>query len=378
MTRAVTSGVPASTITDTLGRSLNVGLVLNTGTGNYELKYYDSNGSQQVIQFTMTTVNVHTNLCYYQNTGSDGPCTEWIGSWQAPSVIQLPNLMTYNITYVQNSHGQISSIQLPTGATISYSWGDAQCHCSDADDACLKLKSRAVDSDVSTWNYTYTGSILSAVNTVTDPLGNDTVHSFQWFAGDGLSGATHDFLDKYYQGPASSNVLLKTEQTVYQSTVPPLHLPLSVTTTWNGQGGLVSRVESDYYVQNPTPNLYQSWGNVTEKREYGFYTTGSGSVARKTDYQYAHISGNTGYNVNYLNLNIADRLTQKTVYSGTTRVADSKTVYDGSTPTPTTGVSNHDGSIGTYRGTRRLSACGEIRRINGSTRSTPTTIPGTC
>jgi hypothetical protein len=114
MTRAVTSGVPASSITDTVGRSLNVGLVLNTGTGKYELKYLDSNGTQQTIQVTMTTVNVHTNLCSYQNTGSDGGCTEWVGAWQAPNIIQLPNGMTYTITYVQNSDGQISSIQLPT------------------------------------------------------------------------------------------------------------------------------------------------------------------------------------------------------------------------------------------------------------------------
>jgi len=84
ITRAVVSNVPASTITDTLGRSLNEIPVLNSSTGKYELKYYDSTGSQQTIQITTTAVNYHTHLCPLQLTLSQGPCYEAIGSWQAP------------------------------------------------------------------------------------------------------------------------------------------------------------------------------------------------------------------------------------------------------------------------------------------------------
>ena len=352
ITRAVTNGVGASTVTDTLGRSLGIVPTLNSGTGKYELKYYDSTGTQQTIQITMTTVNVNTGLCYYQHTGSDGPCTEYVGSWQAPSVIQLPNGMQYTITYVQSSHGQISSIQLPTGGTISYTWGDPTCHCTDADGAGVKVKSRAVTSNGATaiWSYAYNAGTI-----VTDPSTppNDTVHTFTQLDA-GFDMRIYDVQDQYYQGSSSSGTLLKTVQTDYQLSAQGPHLPLHVTTTWNGQGGLVSRVETDYY-NLPNPPTYAgpplSWGNITEKREYTFGVSAYGALARKTDFQYAHISGDTGYNSNYASLGIADLVTQKTIYDGSSnKIADSKTVYDGTAVTATSGVPNHDYSIGVYRG----------------------------
>jgi RHS repeat-associated protein len=346
--RAAPNRVAASTITDTLGRSFGIVPTLNSGTGKYELKYYDSNGSQQTIQITMTTVNVHTNLCRYQHTGSDGPCTEWVGSWQAPSVIQLPNGMQYTITYVQSSHGQISSIQLSTGGTISYTWGDPSCHCPDADGAGVKAKSRTVTSNgaTATWSYCYT---CGAGITVTDPYLNDTVHNFSQFDL-GFDNRIYDVQDKYYQGSSTSGTLAKEVDTDYLTPSPGPHLPIHVTTTWPvGSTSLVSRVETDYYI---FPDRPLSWGNVTEKREYAFgANVNSLPLARKTDYQYAHISGNTGYNSNYASLGIADLLTQKTVYDGNSnKVADSKTVYDGVALTSTSGVPNHDYAIGTYRG----------------------------
>jgi RHS repeat-associated protein len=342
ITRSVSSNVPATSITDTLGRTLGEVPILNSSTGKYELKYYDSTGTQQTIQFTMTTVNIHTNLCAAQNTGSDGPCNESVGSWQAPSVVQLPNGMQYVITYVQNSDGQISSIQLPTGATISYAWNSI-------DDAGPQVTSRTVTSgsQVSTWSYTPEGF---GSTTVTDPLGNATVHSFQ--ALDCNSGDySYDNLDQFYQGPVANNVLLKTVSTGYLTASYP-HLPASVTTTWNQQGGLTSRVETDYVELPSIPvgcATTPSWGNVLEKREFGFGT--NGNLARKTDYQYAHISGNTGYNVNYQNLGIADLITEKTVWDGSSnKMADAKSVYDATTVTATSGVPNHDYTIGSYRG----------------------------
>jgi RHS repeat-associated protein len=357
ITRAVSNGVGASTVTDTLGRSIGMVMTLNSGTGKYELKYYDSNGNQQTIQITMTTVNLHTGLCPYQHTGSDGPCVEYVGSWQAPSVIQLPNGMQYTITYVQSSHGQISSIQLPSGGTISYTWGNPTCHCPDADDAGVKVKSRVVTSNgaTATWSYAYTGGPTgSGTTTVTDPYVNDTVHTFNNQGDTGFYSRGYDVTDQYYQGSSSSGTLLKTVQTDYQASTQGPHLPIHVTTTWNQQGALISRAETDYY-NLPNPPTYAgpplSWGNITETREYGFGTGTFGALARKTDYQYAHISGDTGYNSNYASLGIDNLLTQRTVYDGSSnKMSDAKTVYDGVGLTTTSGVPNHDYSIGTYRG----------------------------
>lgn len=355
ITRAVASNVGANSVTDTLGRSFGIVPILNSSTGKYELKYYDANSNQQTIQITMTTVSMHTNLCQVQNTLSDGPCTEWTGSWQAPSVIQLPNGMQYTITYMQSAHGQISSIQLPTGGTISYTWGSVKNI--SLDDSGPKVTTRTVvaNGQTSTWQYTYSGSCYyghPCTVTVTDPYNNDSVHSLQGFNDGGSTRPpAYELTEQDYQGPAANNVLLKTVQTARESTLP--HLPLSITTTWNNQGNLVSRVETDYDAKgdNPGDNSVPSWGNVIEKREYAFGVGAYGALARKTDYQYAHISGDTGYNSNYASLGLASLLTQKTVYDGSgTKIADAKTVYDGVSLTTTSGVPNHNYSVGTYRG----------------------------
>jgi len=356
LTRAVSSGVGSSALVDTLGRSLNTTPTLNTATGKYELKYYDSTGTQQTIQITMTDVIVHTNLCAAQNTASDGPCNEWKGAWQSPSLIQLPNGMQYAITYVQNSDGQVASLQLPTGATISYTYGSTAFH--DLDDAGPKVTSRTIASDgqSQTWSYSYTPT------TVHDPDGNDTVHLFANLGGTGdPEQRDWEVETDYYSGAAANGVRLKTVKTAYQNlyTQGPI-LPTSITTTWDGQGGLTSRLEKDYYNFNQPYVAWEGWGNVTEERECVFITgtfvDGSkcgSALARKTDYQYAHIAGNTGYNVNYLNLGIADLVTQKTVYDGSAnKLTDAKITYDGAAPTSTqsTPAPNHDYTVGNYRG----------------------------
>jgi hypothetical protein len=104
------------------------------------------------------------------------------------------------------------------------------------------------------------------------------------------------------------------------------------------------------------PNL--SWGNVTERREFSFGVGGHGGQVRRTHYNYAHISGNTNYNVNYVPLNIANLVTEKQVFAGTstTASADSINYYDGSSVTTTSGVPNHDYTIGTYRGNKTKSS----------------------
>jgi hypothetical protein len=154
----------ASTITDTLGRAVNITFVLNSSTGKYELAYYDSNGNQQKIIMTKSPVAIHTNLCGDWNCG-DG-CNEYNGTWQMPTEIDLPNGMKYLIAYSNNAYGMPSSIQLPTGATISYTYGGTSgynnaCRTAgsafDYDDSGPRVTSRTITngSQVATWSYNY-------------------------------------------------------------------------------------------------------------------------------------------------------------------------------------------------------------------------------
>jgi RHS repeat-associated protein len=355
LTRSVSNNIVSSTLVDTLGRNINTAPMLNATTGKYELKYYDSTDpQQQVIEITMTNVQVHTNVCPAQNTHSNGPCTEYTETWQAPAVIHFPNGMQYSMTYVQNSDGQISSLTLPTGATISYTWGSVAGNPQwSLDDAGPKVTSRTINSDgqSSTWSYTYSSSNSAPTQnttTVTDPDGNDTKHFFA-YEGDSSDTAAKNFeVETDYFNGSVAGTRIKTVTTAYRTT--PV-LPASVTTTWDAQGGLTSRTETDYYNGSQDATLY-GWGNIKEEREYGFGISGSwGPLVRKSDYQYAHLSGNYGYNVNYKNVGNTGLVTEKTVYDGGgNKVADAKTSYDGAALTTTSGVINHDYSTGTYRG----------------------------
>ena len=93
-----------------------------------------------------------------------------------------------------------------------------------------------------TWNYSYhVGSVLT--NTVTDPLGNDTVYTMT-----GLGGSLSFYPTEvdYYQGSQTTGTLLKKVTKAYQYQINPCSpsapkemvgvLPTKVTTIWgNGQ-----------------------------------------------------------------------------------------------------------------------------------------------
>jgi RHS repeat-associated protein len=362
-------------VTDTMGRTVQVDLTLNSQTGKYELPYNDTSGTQQKIIVTKSPVTIQTHFC-------SAGCNEYSNTWQMPTEILLPNGMKYTIAYNQGSYGTPSSITLPTGAVISYTYGSTPEPCQlngqpgqsfNFDNGGPRVTSRTVTvgSQVSTWNYAYecgtsTSSTWIDKAIVTSPAGDDVVHTLTHYVDDASQddapslAPSKETQTDYYAGARSGNVILKSVATVYQAASVGPHMPISVTTTWPQQGSLVSKEETDWdmMVDPVGSSIYccwfsnLTWGNVVEKREYAFGVGSPGSLVHKTHFQYAHLSGNTNYNSNYTTLNIANRVTQKTVYdsSGTTVVADAKTTYDGAALTTTSGVVGHDYTVGTYRG----------------------------
>ena len=148
--------------TDTLGRSLPAG-------GSYS----DSNGNLQSFTITTVQVPVQTALCGFYGLGSS-KCQEDKASLSLPSVIQLPDGLTYQFTYAQNQYGEPTSVTLPTGAQISWTWGAL-------DSGGRKVTSRTVtvggQSFTWTYNYGFSGNVPGTapwVNSMTDPLGNET------------------------------------------------------------------------------------------------------------------------------------------------------------------------------------------------------------
>lgn len=305
------------TTTDTLGR---------TGMGG--LSYIDSSGVQRSATISAnTSVAVATHLCIFSTADQ---CTEHTSTWTAPSVLTLPNGMQYSFGYAQNQGAEITSITLPTGGQVTYTYGPWKV-------GGRPVATRAVIANGVTGTWTYAATGPGAV--VTDPGSNDTTYD----CGPSMTGdpcLTKNI--KYYSGSYTTGTLLKTELTDYLAihiggwVSNYINVPIRVTTTW-AQPNLVTKIETDWDTRAVTGGT-TTWKNPLETREYDFGSGTFGALLRRTHYNYLHLQ-----NTSYLNANIADRQTSKIVYNGSgTILAQTTTTYDGSTPTATSGVPNHD------------------------------------
>jgi RHS repeat-associated protein len=311
------STVPA---TDTLGRTIPA-----------DGSYYDSSGNHQLVQITNTTVTLNTSLCQF---AAYFPCQEYSTGnviWTVPQKITFPNGQTFTITYVPNDYGEIASVTLPTGGQISWTYGGL-----DSGGRWVASRTVTTGGNSYTWNY---GTTLNG-HTVTDPNGNEID---KICATSGTGGCLSRQM-KYYAGSATSGQLLKTLTTDFTNKTCDhgnncQFLPIRETTTWN-QTNQVTKTETDWdFTTISSTNEPMSWGNPIEQREYDYGVGSPGALLRKTDYTYLHQA-----NTSYLNVNIADRVTSKVIYAGTSTTPSAQTTfaYDGSSLTPTSGAPNHD------------------------------------
>lgn len=344
---------------DTLGRSFGM---TSSNSSSYTTSYYDSNGNLQNIVVTYTSVPVQTNACQF--SGAD-TCVEKSGTSLLPGTIALPNGTSYVFSYVPNSYGQPSSVTLPTGGQISWTWNPPV----DQSGPILASRTETVGGVSNTWRYN-----IVPVNyaIVTDPYGNDTKSVF--------TVVNYGFTDpawptpevyyppdppvfetskQYFQGSASTGTLIKTIQTAYSGAGGTV-VPTSVTTTWN-QTNQVSKVVTswDSYPDNSNNSALANTGNITwmnptQRLEYDWGSGAPGALLRETDYGYLHLANGT-----YANLNIADRPTSKTIKNGSgTTVAQTLWNYDDPNGSYTYmvadlgGATNHDANRGTSYLTR--------------------------
>lgn len=227
------------------------------------------------------------------------------------------------------NYGDLTKITLPTGGTISYTWGFVSPCGSDNYNFPTPVRrgvfSRTVDANDGTgphtWNYTNSGI-------VTDPDLNDTVHTFSAFNG---PCSLFETKTQYFQGSQSSGHLLKTVDTQYQWVVDPFEtldpngipaatnvFPKIITTTW--PSGKVSKIEKDYdtYLVYKDPvNGWRtgSYGNVIEEREFDYGNGTPGPLLRRTDYTYRAFDGSPLAS-SYLSANLVNLVGSVTVYDG--------------------------------------------------------------
>jgi len=290
--------------------------------------------------------------------------------------IVLPNGTRWVFQYATDGSGNISQITLPSGGSISYTWvnplyPNQYPEYVEFPDAVATRTLNSNDSRPNaTWQYHYTRVInhdFPVVTRVTDPIGNDTVHTF------GALGAFGVFYNEvktdFYQG---SSVLAKTTQKDYKTVLAKNRagggigqtiVPIRDTTIW--PNGTQSKVEYDYDNGFTTQDsMYDSNGNwtgacsncggglfgeVIAKREYNLGGSAPGALMRTTSTPHLALSNQTYYNNNLFHLLSGKVITD----AGGTTVESTTYNYDEANTLVSSGIiAQHDGTppAGSARG----------------------------
>ena len=339
------------------------------------IQYTDENGSQIItICYGLAPVSLAAICLTSTNCGSQAGENTVSGALLVPTEIILQNNDKYIFSYTPNpgdtySMGEITSITLPTGGTISYTYGGTESNnLSFAPFAGRQVLSRTVTdgNQSSTWTYSYgnLGTATPGTVAVTDPYGNDTVYTLNsnptGLANGGSTTPGYVTQEVSYNGSALSQNPIATKQIGYtlagqESTGNrDYYQVISEKLTWNSSN---ATTETDTtwdtfspLVGNP-PSI--SLNNVMSKVVYDYGTGTHGALLRNTQYSYLHQN-----NSSYVAPNILDRVAQTSVYNSLTvgsssLVAQATTGYDGFSQTAQNGLASvsgtaqHDSSYGT-------------------------------
>jgi RHS repeat-associated protein len=367
---------------DNLGRSL----ISRTANGN-TLTYSVMNGTGGTSTYIVTKEDINVSTNFGSNTGTEYPSGTMPPTITVIQSIQLPDGTKYIFGYDSGTtpghYGQLTSMTLPTGGTVYYSYVnflDAAYDINIIGPHMLRGISSRTTPD-GTWTYTPLVTLQCTQQmqngcqqqlSVTKPMYNgrsdNAVYKFN------LNGGPWPIEVDYYNGAVAPGNLLATLTQSYgygsrcglhdactsgQATVG---IKLSSTTTLpiTGQASLNQTTQfcSDSY-----------YGNLLYKWEWNFYTgafvhdpnpsfssppacalyTGVAPPDRTTTLSYLN-------GASYINVNILNRVTSVIVTNGTGSIV-SQTVnsYDDWALEPGgTGVVNHDdtnyGSSNTVRG----------------------------
>ncbi|MGB9232559.1 MAG: hypothetical protein WCC24_22655, partial [Terracidiphilus sp.] len=378
-----TNGNQVSPTADTLNRDI---VTTSNGTdpsGNPYVAYTinDSSGNPLVFRLEYQTVTIKTDIC--AATTSPYNCTDYTTTMNLPSVLTLPTGKTYVFKFAANTPGDLAEMDLPTGAVITYQYGDFyQAKFSSAQSKPNYVGSRAVTKRTVAVNgasnsWTYTPSPTGNADTVTDPLGNYEVHNFSTVSANGgpqlvYSTAVYEVSVSYYN---SQQQLLRSTNNTYAADYDPVNITTANVRVIQSQTildtGQTSQIQTDYetftYPCNNGCTGVATRMNPTEKREYDYGANGPGALLRRTDYAYLHAN-----NQSYVNLNIVDKPTTITVYDGNGNMA-AQTVneYDNyahpNQPMQASGAIQHNSGYSTGYTTRgNVTAVSKWRNTDGA------------
>jgi RHS repeat-associated protein len=297
--------------TDTLGRVLPLSSITTASdnggcattypvAGAYLLSYSAPDGTTRQIKMCYTQLTMQTafNQPGIQEYPGGPALPPGSNVFQADN--QLPTLTTVILAdgtkwaFAYDNFGEISSVSLPTGGSIAYTWTTVSTCSAGQTPVSRSVATRTLNDGQghsSTWTYNWGAVVNKTItNTVTDPLGNDTVHVFT--ALDQLCGF-YETRTKTYRGLQSAGQLLKQVDTSYYpvliyttdsgENVAGNVVPKDITTTVY-PSGKVSKIHREYDTGLGTGKPI--FGDVKKELEYDWGQGAPGPLLRETDTTY--------------------------------------------------------------------------------------------
>jgi RHS repeat-associated protein len=281
------------------------------------------NGGVRTFYFCYTSLPLSTN---FDATSSQG--AQNYGPVNTPllTAVILPDLTKWTFTY--DNFGDVLHVTFPTGGSLTYTYGTGPYNATTGTGFSTWALTRTVNANDGTgdhqWIYTYQGNFstghgtgifsygVKGIATVTSPDGNDVVHTI----GPGASGTGcpgYEYQTQYFQGRATSGVVLKTVQTQYDCTMgtpggdldsTALNVvPTQVTTTL--KSGRSSRTVSTFdSVFNDPNGQAVRIGSLMQNDEYDF----SAALVRSTINHYLWQDNATYKAANFVGLPVSTTL----------------------------------------------------------------------
>jgi RHS repeat-associated protein len=325
--------------TDTLGRSWPLSATSSSDTtgcatslpptGSVLYSYSGPGGTTQQIKVC------YANLALQTNFSQSGVLQFPSGAYNSPNPVSvittmiLPNNTKWTLSY--DNYGELTNLGLPTGGSISYTWTEISFSTCDSTKVSRAVASRTLNdgANSSTWNYSWGAQQPdgTVTNSVSDPLGNDTVHVFSPIA---IACNFYETTTKSYQGTKTTGQLLRQIDTTYQGGGSDgdnttggggWAVPTSIKTT-DLMSGQVTLVQKTY-----DPGLGTNkpiFGEVATEKVYDWGLGTQGPLLRETDTTYLFQNDSRYLTANLVTLPASVIIKD----ASATRVAETDYAYD--------------------------------------------------
>ena len=275
--------------------------------------YLDPNGITRNIKICYSAFPIQTAF-------NVSGVAEAVTSFVAVASVILADGSYWAFNY--DNYGEVTSIHLPTGGTLSYVWRTIAfptCTGGPRAPVSRSIQTRTLDDNrghSSRWSYNWSAvSSTNLVNIVTDPAGNDATHNFIDLSTQLGAGGACKFYETStisYKGAVSANVPIERTDTSYNVAAITVDDPNPgignifatdvVTTVY--PSGKVKKVHKDL-----DPGLgtgLPSFGNVIKQIDYDWGPGAPGALLRETDTVYRWQQADAGGNKPYLAAHLLD------------------------------------------------------------------------